>query len=149
MIHLSTYNTNYGLKKSWESKCQFDSQPLKIENYPKIHACSGVPHIVGKLFTRATIFLLNSFQSEVFTSSSGCPKWQKSQLKEFLGLSTWESQEKWHLSAEPWLTMENIKKGEGGGFLKFGSWWVFWVHVCPWFIYAPKVFQLCINKLVV
>jgi len=83
MIHLNTYNTNYGLKKSWESKCQFDSQPLKIENYPKIHACSGVPHIAGKLFTRARIFLLNSSQSKVFTSSYGCPKWQKSQLKEF------------------------------------------------------------------
>jgi hypothetical protein len=25
MIHLSTYNTSYGLKKSWESKCKFDS----------------------------------------------------------------------------------------------------------------------------
>ncbi len=32
MIHLSTYNINYGWKKDRESKCQFDSQPLKVGN---------------------------------------------------------------------------------------------------------------------
>jgi len=32
---------------------------------------------------------------------------------------------------------------------KSGSWWVLWVRVCPWFILAPKVFQLCTNQLVV
>jgi hypothetical protein len=25
MIHLNIYNTSYGQKKGWESKCQFDS----------------------------------------------------------------------------------------------------------------------------
>ncbi len=32
MIHLTTYNRNYGWKKGWESKCQFDSWPLKARN---------------------------------------------------------------------------------------------------------------------
>jgi hypothetical protein len=27
-------------------------------------------------------------------------------------------------------------------------WWVLWVWVCPWLVLAPKVFQLCINHLV-
>jgi hypothetical protein len=39
--------------------------------------------------------------------------------------------------------------GEGGGFPTFKLWWVLWVCVCPWFIYAPKMLQLCINQLVV
>jgi len=40
MIYLSTYNTSYGQKKGWESKCQFDSQLLKIKNRPKLCACN-------------------------------------------------------------------------------------------------------------
>ncbi len=32
MIHLNTYNTSYGRKKGRKSKCQFDSQPLKVRN---------------------------------------------------------------------------------------------------------------------
>jgi len=32
MTHLNTYNTSYGKKKGWESKCQFDFQPLKVKN---------------------------------------------------------------------------------------------------------------------
>jgi hypothetical protein len=32
---------------------------------------------------------------------------------------------------------------------KSEPWWVLWVCVCPWFVYAPKMLQLCINQLVV
>ncbi len=31
---LNIYNTSYGQKKGRESKCQCDSQPLKVENWP-------------------------------------------------------------------------------------------------------------------
>ncbi len=34
-------------------------------------------------------------------------------------------------------------------FLNFGLWWIFWVHVCPWLIRAPKMLQLRTNQLVV
>jgi hypothetical protein len=30
--HLSTWNTNYGWKKGWESNYQFDYRPLKVKN---------------------------------------------------------------------------------------------------------------------
>jgi hypothetical protein len=32
---------------------------------------------------------------------------------------------------------------------QFGPWWVLWIHVCSWFVHAPKMFQLCTNQLVV
>jgi hypothetical protein len=32
---------------------------------------------------------------------------------------------------------------------KSAPWWILWVYVCPWFVRAPKVFQLCINQFVV
>ncbi len=39
MIHLGTQNTSYGQKKGQELNCQFDSQPLKVRNFPDFLAC--------------------------------------------------------------------------------------------------------------
>jgi hypothetical protein len=39
MVHLSTENTSYGWEKGWESKCQFDSWPLKVRNHPDLLVC--------------------------------------------------------------------------------------------------------------
>jgi len=39
IIHLSTFNTSYGWKKDQESKCQFNSWPLKVDNHPELHVC--------------------------------------------------------------------------------------------------------------
>ncbi len=39
MIHLNVYNIHYGQKKGQESKCQFDSQPLKIWNRLELRVC--------------------------------------------------------------------------------------------------------------
>jgi hypothetical protein len=64
MIHLSTLNTSYGQRKGWESKCQFDSQPLKVGNRLDLRACKwcagGVPHIVEKFLTRGTTLFKTS-----------------------------------------------------------------------------------------
>jgi hypothetical protein len=39
MTHFSTSNASYGQKKGWESNCQFDSRPLKVENRPDSLSC--------------------------------------------------------------------------------------------------------------
>jgi hypothetical protein len=39
MTHLDFWNINYGQKKGWESKWQFDSWPLKVGNRPDFLAC--------------------------------------------------------------------------------------------------------------
>jgi hypothetical protein len=39
IIHLNTYNTSYGWKKGWESKCKFDSRPLKVGNCFDLCVC--------------------------------------------------------------------------------------------------------------
>jgi hypothetical protein len=49
----------------------------------------------------------------------------------------------------PWLGTENIIRGKVVASPNFGSWWVLWVHVYSWFIYTPKVLQVCTNQLVV
>jgi len=48
-----------------------------------------------------------------------------------------------------WLIIENTIRGKVMASLKFGLWWILWVHVCLWFVRALKVFQLCTNQLVV
>jgi hypothetical protein len=49
----------------------------------------------------------------------------------------------------PWLGTENIINGKVVASPKSRPWWVLRVLVCLWFIYAPKVFQLPTNQLVV
>jgi hypothetical protein len=49
----------------------------------------------------------------------------------------------------PWPNIEYTIRGKVVASPKSRSWWVFWVRVCPWFVYAPKVLQLCTNQLVV
>ncbi len=39
MSHLDICSTSYGKKKGQESNCQFDSQPLKVENRPDPGVC--------------------------------------------------------------------------------------------------------------
>jgi hypothetical protein len=59
MIHLSAYNTSYGPKKGQESKCQFDSQPLKVENCPKLHVCKWRATYRWKALNKGYNFDLN------------------------------------------------------------------------------------------
>jgi hypothetical protein len=39
ITHLDIWNISYDQKKGWESNWQFDSQPLKVENWTNFLAC--------------------------------------------------------------------------------------------------------------
>jgi hypothetical protein len=49
MTPLDIWNASYGQKKGQESNWQFDSQSLKIKNWPESLCASGVWHIVENL----------------------------------------------------------------------------------------------------
>jgi len=83
MIHLSTYNTSYGRKKGWESKCQFDSKPLKVGNHLELHVCKWL------------------LQLEVCIRSYGPPKWWESEFQEFRD-SRLRNPEKMTFGCNPW-----------------------------------------------
>jgi len=86
---------------------------------------------------------------EVCTQTYKLPKLQKSQFREFqdsnMGVSG--QNDIWVLA--PWPGTMNTIRGKVVASPKFGPWWVLWVHVCPWLICAPKMFQLRTNQLVV
>ncbi len=71
-----------------------------------------MPHIVGKLLTRAIIFLWTSLQLKVCTKSYGPFKLQKSQFQEFRDSQLGNCRTKWHLGASLWLIVENIIRGK-------------------------------------
>ncbi len=49
----------------------------------------------------------------------------------------------------PWPSIENTVRGKVVASPKSKLWWVLWICVCPWFVRAPKVLELCTNQLVV
>jgi len=59
MTNLSTYNTSYGQNKGRKSKFQFDSQPLKVNNHPSLHACRGHATYSWKALNEGYNFSLN------------------------------------------------------------------------------------------
>jgi hypothetical protein len=79
----------------------------------------------------------------------GLPKLQKSQFSEFQdsNLGVAGQNDIWMLA--PWPRIENTIKGKVVASPKSRPWWVLRVYVCLWVIHAPKVLQLCINRLVV
>jgi hypothetical protein len=136
MTHLDTWNTSYGQKKGWESNWQFDSQPLKVENWPDFLACKWCTTNYWKLSTKATTLLQTSSQLEVYEQNYGPPKSRKSQLWEFrvrvLGQNAiwmWAS----------WRGIEYTIRGKVVASPKSRPWWVSWVWICPWFVLAPKM----------
>jgi hypothetical protein len=148
MTHLSTLNTSYGQMKGQESKCQFDSWPLKVGNHPDVLVCMWHATYHWKSLGKGYNFALD------LTSIGGLHK--KLQASRVLGVPISKisdsqfgsSKTKWHLGQQPWLVIENTIKGKVVVSPKSGLWWVLWVHVCLCLICAPKVIQLCTNQLV-
>ncbi len=108
-----------------------------------------MPHTIENISTNATTLLQTSFQLEVYTQSYGPPKSWESQLWEFqdshLGIP--EQNDIWVLVS--WLSTEYIIRGEGGGFPQVQA-VVSLVNLClPVVSMCTKMFQLCINQLVV
>jgi hypothetical protein len=59
MFHLNTYNISYGRKKGQESEYKFDSDPLKVENYPYLHVCKQHPTYLWKALEKVYNFVIN------------------------------------------------------------------------------------------
>jgi hypothetical protein len=149
VINLNTYNTSYGRKKGWESKCQFDSQPLKVMNFPELHACRWRATYFLKPFNKSYKFFLNLTSIASLHRKLWASKVARVSISRILGLLTWKSWKKWHLGADPWPITKNTIKGKVVASPKNGLWWILCVHVCSWLIRAPKGFQLCANQLVI
>ncbi len=115
MIHLSTYNTSYGQKKSQESKCQLDFWPLKVRDRLKLRAFRGhVTYRWKALIEGYNIILeLTSIEGFQYIYAS---KMVEYPISGILGPTTWEYRKKWHLGVAPMASYKEYYKGEGGSF---------------------------------
>jgi hypothetical protein len=104
-------------------------------------------HTIGKLSMKATTLAKTSFQSEVYTQSYGPPKLWESELWEFrnshLGIPG--QNDIW--VPVPWPNIKYTIRGEVVASPKSKPWWILWIYVCPWFIYAPKCSSYALTNL--
>jgi hypothetical protein len=135
--HLDIWNTIYGQKKGQESNWQFDSQPLKVKNWPDFLACRWHTTHHWKALDEGYNFYLNLIAIKGLHTKLWNPK--------VVGVLRQNAIWMW----PPWRGIEYIIRKKVMVSPKSGSWWVLWVRVCSWLVLAPKVPKLCINHLVV
>jgi hypothetical protein len=130
-------------KKGWESNCQFDSQSLKVRNCPNFLAYKWHVTCHWKVLDKGYNFTSDLTSIEGLHTKLWASKVVGVPILRILGLPLRSPRRKWHLGVDPVARHREYYKGEGVGFLKYGPWWVLWilwVHVCSWFVHAPKVF---------
>jgi hypothetical protein len=87
MSHLDICSTSYGKKKRRESNWQFDSQPLKVENWPNLNGCRWSATHRWKAFKESYKLALDLIQSEVWAKNHDLAKSWESKLGQFQDLS--------------------------------------------------------------
>jgi hypothetical protein len=142
MTHLDISNTSYGQKKGRESNHQFDSWPLEFGNRPDYLACRWHATYSWKVFNEGYNFAFYLISIGGLHAKLWAPK-----LWEFRDLGVSGQITIWLLVPLP--TTEYTMRGKVMVSHKVGPRWVLWVRVCSWFVLATKVFQLCLNRLVV
>jgi hypothetical protein len=78
MSHLDIYNTSYGKKKGRKSNWQFDSQPLKVGNWPDFSACKWSATHRWKVFDENYKFVQDLILIRSLSKIYDPAKWQKS-----------------------------------------------------------------------
>jgi hypothetical protein len=111
-------------------------------------------HTVESISTKATTLHKLHLNQKFAHKVMGPLKLWEPQFKEFQdsNLGVLEQNDIWVLAS--WLSIENIYienivRGKVVVCPKSRLWWVLLVRVSLWFVRAPKMFQLCINQLVV
>jgi hypothetical protein len=149
MTHMDIWNTSYDQKKGWESNRQFDSRPLKVKNRLDFLMCRWSMTYHWKVLDKGYNFALDFIWIGGLHTKLWAPKVTRVPIMGILKLPLGRPETKCHLDVGPMANHRVYYKGEGGGFPQSKPWWVFWVWVCPWFVLAPKVFQLCTSQLVI
>jgi hypothetical protein len=148
IAHLDIRNTSYGQKKGWELNWQFDSRPIKVGNRPDFLACRQCGTYHWKAFNEIYNFALNLIAIGGLHRKLCALKVARVSVVVISGLPLGSPRTKNHLDVAPVERCRVYYKGEGGGFPQVRAVVNFVCSSCPWFVLAPKVFQLCTNHFV-
>jgi hypothetical protein len=120
-------------------KTQEKGWPLKVKNRLDFFACRWRVTYRWKVLNKGYNFALDFISIEGLHTKFWAFKDGEVPIS--------EQNDIWVLAPRPGI--ENTIRGKVVASLKSGPWWVLWICVCPWFVRALKVFQLCTNQLVI
>ncbi len=149
MTRLDISNTSYDQKKVRESNWQFDSRSLKVENLPNFLVCRWRATYRWKHLDKVYNFIVDLILIGSQHTKLWAPKIVKVRIVGISKLLLRSPGTKWHLGDGPMAKHKVYYKRKVMASPKSGPWWVLWVRVCPWLVLTPKMFQLCINQLVI
>ncbi len=116
MTCLGTSNISYDQKKGWESNCQFDSWPLKVNNRPNFPYVQVACYILLESSQPRLQLCLKPHLNWRFAQKvMGFQSCESSNLGNFR-IPTWSLGTKWHLGDGPMVRHKEHYKGEGGVF---------------------------------
>jgi hypothetical protein len=101
--------------KSLESKCQFNSKPLKVKNPPDLLVCKWYT-IIAKNIYKGYNFASNLTSIEGLHKKLWASKVTESQFQDFQDSQIQSPETKWHLGVTPMARHREYYKGEGDGF---------------------------------
>jgi hypothetical protein len=148
MTHLHIWNTSYGQKKGQESNWQFDSQPLKVKNWPNFLACRWRATYRWKALDKCYNFALYLISIGGLQRNLWALKVAKVPSLTISGLPLGSLGTKCHLDVGLLERHKVYYKGEGGGFPQVRAMVSLVSPSCPWLVLEPKMLQLCTNHLV-
>jgi hypothetical protein len=115
---------------------------------PQVMCMQRVCHISLESFWWRLQLCLEYPFNRRFTKSIGVQSGESPNFENF-GTLDLRVPGKMTFGCRPWLVTKNIIKGKVMASPKSKQWWILWIHVCSWFVRAPKVLQLCTNQLVI
>jgi len=116
MGHLDICSTSYGKKKGQKSNCQFDSQPLKVENRPDLNACRSSATHSWKALKENYKFALNLIPIRSMSKKLWSLKILEVQTRTISGLLLGSRRTKSHSDVGAVERHKIYYMGEGGGF---------------------------------
>jgi len=116
MNHLDICSTSYGRKKGWESNWQFDSRPLKVNNWPDSSACRWSATHRWKAPKDSYNFGLDLVPIQDWSEKLWASKVPRVQTRTVSGLHFGSLGKKSHLDASATESCREYYMGEGGGF---------------------------------
>jgi hypothetical protein len=135
-------------RKCQEPNWQFDSRPLKVRNQPDSLACRWHATYHWKDLDKGYNFALNLIAIKGLHMKLCALKVAKVLAVVISALLVGSPETKSHLDVDLVKRRTVYYKGEGGGFPQVRAVVSLVCPSCPWFILAPKMFQLGINHFV-
>jgi hypothetical protein len=145
---LNIWNTSYAQKKGRESNWQFDSRPQKVGNRPDLLSYRGRATYRWKALNESYNFDLDCIVIQGLLTKLWGSKVARVPFGTISGFPLGSPGKKNHLDVASVESCRVYYKGEGGGLPQVRAVVSLACPCCPWFILAPRVFQLCTNHFV-